>query len=436
MDARIDYLTKWAQSLAGAATAGGLGGKPLTIRRIETVRGPRAGALEIDAGLDAGNLLRALSRDDAALARQFVPWQFSGAAGVYMSGRYIRIEAGWPDRLAEKDIPLASLGQRPSGGGRWIAGKNELGATVTLGLSDSTAHYLVAGATGSGKSWGLRSAVAQLARDHRAHNRLILLDGKWGETFGDLEHLPGLVGPCAYETDDVRGALAWAVREMRRRYETRERGDGGRLIVAFDEFQELTGDPAIVEMLRRLTAQGRGVGVHCLLATQAPLQSVFGDSTIKRNLTGRLAFRVDSYKSSEVAIGSSSPRADHLMGAGDAYAVTPGATHRLQCAYVTDREIPTGGRPELDAWPYFDAEAAGTLPEDAGCNAFQVSAVESAVSILAAHLGKGQPTVKRMMEDATGNRPGGSRADRLRDYGREALAWLNAEGWGLCDDVC
>ncbi len=436
MDPRSDHLMHWARSIAQAAAAGALTGspvKPLTLRRVETIRGPRAGALEIDAGLDAGRLLRVLSANDHALHRQFVPWRFVGDPAVYMAGRFVRLEAGWPDALAERDIPLASLGQFPHHGGRWIAGKNELGATVTLGLSDTVPHFLFGGFTGSGKTYAMRSAVAQLARD--PENRFVLCDGKFGDGLAVLQGITGLVGPLATDLDTTRRALSWTLTTMRHRYETGQKP--GRVVVVIDEVQEFTQDAAIAEMVRRLTAQGRGARVHCLVGTQNPVQAVFNDPSIKRNLVGRVALRTDSYKASEVIVGGNNPRADHLLGAGDSYALVPSATHRVQIAYVPERDLARlrGAGPELDEWPAYDPEAAGTLPETVGSNAFAVSPVEAAVSILAAHLGKGQPTVKRMIQDATGSRPGGSRADKLRDYGRAALQWLESEGWMLCEDV-
>lgn len=424
-DQRLGLLTRWTQNLLGALQAGALG--KVTVRAVETVCGPRAGALEIDAGLSTGDLLRTLTANDAALHRQFVPWPFAGEPAVYLTGRWLRLEAGWPDTLAEKDIPLSALGRFPVGGGRWVAGKNEAGATVTLGLDDTKPHYLIGGWTGSGKTWALRAALAQLARD--GHNRLILVDAKYGASLGCLGGLPGLVGPVATDLPTAKQALSWAVVTMRRRYETGDRR--GRLIVAVDEVQELQADAGAVELLRRLVVQGRGAGVHVILGTQHPTKDAFGDPAIKRNLPGRLALRVEDAVASNVVIGGPAPRADHLLGAGDAYAVIPGAVQRLQLAYIPERELPTDGRPELTDWPAYDAEAAGTLPENRG--GFAVSPTEAAVSILAACLGKGQPTLKAMVEKATGQRPGGSRADRLLVYGREAYAWLQSEGWDLCD---
>lgn len=435
MDVRADHLLHWARSVAQAAAAGALTGsrsKPLAIRRVETIRGPRAGALEIDAGLDAGRLLRVLSANDHALHRQFVPWRFVGDPAVYMAGRFVRLEAGWPDDLAERDIPLATLGQYPHNGGRWIAGKNELGATVTLSLSNTVPHFLFGGFTGSGKTYALRSAVAQLARD--PENRFVLCDGKFGDGLMVLQGIDGLVGPLATDLDTTRCALSWAIKEMRQRYESGQKP--GRVVVVIDEVQEFTQDAAVAEMMRRLTAQGRGARVHCLVGTQNPVQAVFNDPSIKRNLVGRVALRTDSYKASEVIVGGNSPRADHLLGAGDSYALVPSATHRVQIAYVPERDL---GRlhsagPELDAWPAYDPEAAGTLPENTGGRFFEVSGVEAAVAILGASLGKGRPSLQTMMKEATGERPGGGRAKRLLDLGRAGWQWLQSEGWTICDD--
>lgn len=190
-DKRIKLLTVWAGGFARAAVEGALAqGKPLALRAIETINGPRAGALEIDAGTAAGALLQALTAQDYALHRQFVPWDFTGEPAVYMVSRYVRLEAGWPDDLAEKDIPLKTLGRHPVGAGRWIVGKNEAGATITLGLDDAKPHYLFGGFTGSGKTWALRAALAQLAADK--DNRLVLCDGKYGDGLGCLQGLHGL----------------------------------------------------------------------------------------------------------------------------------------------------------------------------------------------------------------------------------------------------
>ena len=223
---------------------------------------------------------------------------------------------GWVDHIQAAAVPHAAL-------------------TAWQSLFD--AGNLVSGQTGSGKSVALRSAVLQLARD--PDNRLVLVDGKMGEGLAGLAHLPGVVGPVAIDAPAARAALGWAAVQMRERYQVGN--GGGRVVVVVDEFQEWSGDAVFVDLMRKLAAQGRAAHVHLIAATQHPAVDAFGDSTTRRNLTGKLALRVGDPDASRVAVGGNLPRADYLLGAGDAYAVGPGACHRVQMAYV--------GQPDIDA---------------------------------------------------------------------------------------
>jgi hypothetical protein len=346
---------------------------------------------------------------------------------AYMSGRYLRVEAGWPEDLAETDIPLGDLGRHPTGGGRWIAGKSEAGATVTLGIDGQNPHYLIGGQTGSGKTWAMRSALFQLAQD--PENRLVLVDAKWGSGFRTLRGLPGLVGPLADTTETARAAISWAASEMRRRFEV---GDyRGRVIVAVDEVQEL--DEVTLGIVQRLTSLGREAGVHVLLGTQHPTKENLGDKATKRNLTGRLALRVEDGVASTVVVGHNLPRADNLLGAGDAYAVVPGRVQRLQLAYVPRRALQRydhDGDYSLTAWPDYDPEALGRLPEDGGGEQHVSGTDEPAeigAAIEAAYRGRGRPWLRDRIEEATGGRPGGSKSQRLQSLGRDIYDWLGDE---------
>ena len=233
------------------------------------------------------------------------------------------------------------------------------------------------------------------------------------------------------DLEAARRALSWAVSDMRQRYESGRRDT--RLVVVVDEVQELADDSASVEMLRRLAAQGRGARVHLLVGTQHPTTRVFGDSTIRRNLVGRVALRTEDYKASEVVVGGNSPRADKLLGAGDAYCLVPSAVERAQLCYIPERKLVDmrNGGPALSEWPDFNPEAAGTLPT---ASASDFTATELATSIVAAHEGRGRPTLKSMVEDATGDRPGSARAKRLLDRGRDVHEALGDAGYTLCGE--
>ena len=424
--ARARLLADWARYLQGAARQGTLTGKPIRLRSVG-IAGPRAGALELYAGEHAVKVLRALAASDAALLRQFIPWSFPGEPACYMSGRYIRIEAGWPEDLAETMIRLGDLSKNPERGGRWVAGKNETGATVVMGLNDRTPHYLVSGATGSGKSVALRSAVLQLSGD--PDNRLVLCDGKYGEGLGNLAHLPGVVGPVATDGPAARAALAWTCAQMRQRY---TEGATGRLVLVVDEFQEWAEEQAITDLLRKLAAQGRAAGVHCLLATQHPTISAFGDPATRRNLSGKLALRVSDPDASRVAVGGATPRADYLLGAGDAYAVGPGAVHRIQAAYVDNADFDAvgAGQWDFETWEE-DAESIGQdLPAAGRAPGF--GAGELAGALIAAVEGMGRPALVRWLESVDLGRPGSDRAARLLALGREVRDWLNVNSYDVC----
>jgi len=417
-------LAEWTNIMVQNCHNGALTGdpqKPIPISQVFTVPGPRAGALELHAGIRSGTLMRLLSQNDCATLRQFVPWHFRGDPACFMSGRYVRVEAGWPDSLAEKDIKLRDLGKNPKGGGRWIAGKNEIGQTIALGLNDNSPHFLICGTTGSGKSYAMRSAVGQLCKDK--DNSIVLIDGKWGEGLGPLFNVRGLVGPLAKDIETAKRALSWCVSEMRHRYENLN--GKGPLIVVIDELQELTTQDAdFAEFLRRLTTQGRGAKVHCILGTQHPVKAMFGDvSTTKMNIPGRLALKVLDAKASEVAIGSSQPRADHLLGTGDSYCVVPGAVHRAQLAYIPENDLADlpHSEPILDEWPEFDGECLGTLQESTS----GFDELETVVSLMCAHYGKGRPFLKNVLAETGRDKPGSSRASRLLAWGKDVNTLLH-----------
>jgi hypothetical protein len=313
------------------------------------------------------------------------------------------------------------LNRKPTGSGRWLAGVNELGRVVTLGLSDHAPHFLIAGTTGSGKSVALRSMVTQLARNG---DRLVLIDGKFGEGLRGLDHLPNVIGPLATDLDTARNALAWAVAEMQRRYEQADQ-TSARIAVVIDEVQELASDAAIVEMIRRIAAQGRAARVSIVLATQHPTNESFGDSTVKRNVTGRIALRVSDAKASEVSIGQSTPRADWLLGAGDAFCVVPGAVVRTQIAYMPKGEIDRAltAIPTLTEWPTFAAEA---LPSGWPTGA------ELGAAVLSADRNEGRGRFQKSAAARGVKVADNNKAVKLLGLARDVLQWLDDQRVSVC----
>jgi hypothetical protein len=400
----------------------------------------RTAILDINHGLRTGELLRALTAQQSASLRQTIPWRFETAPVVYLTGPFVRIEVPWPVELQQDKISLQQINGKPHTGGRWVAGVLQNGQTHIMQINEDDAHVLFAGISGGGKSTAMRGAVAQLSTD--PENEIILLDGKGGDGLGCLSGVPHLVGPLAVDALDIKAALAWAVSEMDLRYE-RKRQDASylkdckRLVVAFDEIQELTSgaspDSAVVEMMRRLAAQGRAARIHLLLGTQQPNAEIFGDITTRRQIASRCVFYMESQTASAVALGTHTPDASTLTGRGDAYVKIPSGIRRVQFAWVDEGQLAakyTHAPERFTDWSDFDAEAAGPVIDK-----FDIPQVIQAIKVVAEGHGRGT------LEKRLGIEGQSTTSRRLLSYGKQGWKALRNEGFsygctpGVQDEV-
>lgn len=434
-DPRTMFLDQTRTALV-AALARGVTGEVVPCQ-ADFIVGPRAGALLLNVGLAAGRVLRFLSADNAASARQFISWSFPGDPGVFLSGKLIRVEAPWPDSLAQTEIRYKDVPHNPRGSGRWIAGLDERGVTIIMGVSDIVPHILIGGTTGSGKTVAARNAAAQLSRQAE-EVRLVAIDGKYGAGLGPLSGLPGMIGPVATDIRQATNALGWINVELQRRYTIiAAQGESAiatlpRIVLLFDEFQEFMADTGVRELTRRVLAQGRAARIHAILATQHPSVDAFGENgALKRNLVGRVALRVTDQDASRVVVGDSLPRADRLMGRGDAYAVIPGHVHRVQLLLIDEAELQAMPRqePQLRAWPEVQPADYGEEPTAH----WTYSGAELAWGLIGAAQTPqwGRDTVTTALEKAGLGRPGSERADRLVALTRDSHTVLTKADYSL-----
>lgn len=289
--------------------------------------------------------------------------------------RYAPTRVGSDDRvhrdpvLAELDLapPPADLVFRERLGRERLripVGVGADGSVLHLDLKESAEggvgpHGLCIGATGSGKSEFLKSAVLALAATHGPDQlNLVLVDFKGGATFLGLEGLPHVSAVITNLADELIlvDRMQDAIRgEMTRRQELlRASGNfpgvaeyeaarrAGRtdlaplpaLVIVVDEFSELLGHrPEFAELFVAVGRLGRSLHMHLLLASQRLEEGRL------RGLDSHLSYRVGlkTFSAAESRSVLGVPDAHHLPATpGAGFLKTDaGAPVRFHSAYVS-----------------------------------------------------------------------------------------------------
>jgi DNA segregation ATPase FtsK/SpoIIIE, S-DNA-T family len=236
-------------------------------------------------------------------------------------------------------------------------------------------HALIAGTTGSGKSVTIHNIIVSLLfRNSPEQLRFILVDPKRVE-LTLYNGIPHLLTPVITEPKKALKSLAWAVKEMARRYDILqsegvqglevyhqnvyhpakkawvERGSleeekGGLpeplpyIVIILDELNDLMqAYPRELEaLIVRLAQMSRAVGIHLLLATQRPSVNVI-TGTIKANIPTRIALNVASQIDSRTIIDQMG--AEKLLGQGDMLYLSSDSPRltRIQSAFISGDEI-------------------------------------------------------------------------------------------------
>ncbi len=242
----------------------------------------------------------------------------------------------------------------------FAVGKDIVGNSISYDLAKGP-HYLIAGATGSGKSVALHVMIVSLLMRYSPEElKLVLIDPKSVE-FRKYEHIPHLlVDEIITEPKRALTLLQWAYDETNRRnemftecggmisniddYNTQIANDKiaklPRIVFVIDELADLmeAAKKDLEEKIRRIAAKSRSAGIHLVLATQRPSVDVI-TGTIKANLPSRIALKVMNFADSQTILGGAG--AEKLLGNGDMLFKdsTMGDYERYQGAYISGREV-------------------------------------------------------------------------------------------------
>ena len=341
-------------------------------RLINMVVGPTVTRFELELGLGVKVARVKNLSDDIAYAmaspdvRIIAPIPGKQAIGVEVPNEHRQI-------IAVGDILASPEARKASGPMEVAIGRDINGASLLADLSKMP-HTLVAGATGAGKSSGINSIITSLLMRNTPDDvRMILIDPKRVE-MTQYERIPHLLTQPVTDPKKAANALAWAVREMERRYELLEecrfRDIGGYnaafdkgkvkakkgelgpdgeprrfkrlpyILVVVDELADLMMVAArdVEDSIVRIGQKARAVGIHMVIATQRPSVDVI-TGLIKANVPARVAYAVSSMQDSRVILGC--PGAERLVGKGDMLFQDPTSSTplRLQGAWVEESEV-------------------------------------------------------------------------------------------------
>lgn len=224
---------------------------------------------------------------------------------------------------------------------------------------DVTAHFIVAGTTGSGKSSLLHTIVCWFLQMDPEVVKLALYDFKMTEFTPFYSSVPHLHQPIITEPNEFAAsidALHSLVRERYAKIKSRQCTNIVRynakvnqaekmpfLVIVVDELGQVMEDPTVtkkkvlVSAMSRIASLGRACGVHMILSTQRPDANTL-PGLVRQCCPGRAAYFCSSVDESRIIIGNGDACFKREMPAGRAILGHGRFRTEFQTAWISEAQ--------------------------------------------------------------------------------------------------
>lgn len=218
-----------------------------------------------------------------------------------------------------------------------ILGKDVENRLIVRDLTEIP-NILMAGATGTGKTVFLMASLTTLALTNSEKEvQFIIMNLKLDSIWDPFYSTSYMALPMIEWVKEASKGLMWCLKEMDRRYDTLEKTP--KLVLVIEDFRDLMlSDENAEDKICKLAKMGPKVGIHMILSTSCPSESVITDR-LRNVIPGRIAGALATKRDSQRVLNKDG--AGDLLGNGDMIYknLNKGEEFRIQVPMISYYEI-------------------------------------------------------------------------------------------------
>ena len=203
-----------------------------------------------------------------------------------------------------------SIGRLP-----FLIGQDQEGVYIVKDLAVMP-HVMVCGASGTGKTAFLQTALALIAAKNTMNEVRLIICASKASDYKVFEKIPHLYAPIIYDTNKSKVAINWALVEIMNRYklfanagvsdlQAYNRSGKGylpRIVLIVDDLFDLLSKGESIDVIQNVLAKGRQAGVHCILVTSTPTNTRLKKDLVP-HIPSKVCFAVASVAESKAILG-------------------------------------------------------------------------------------------------------------------------------------